>query len=104
MTIHTNFREKKEPYAKRNVHGEQSGLMAQTHTLNAASHCKNKNIDEAVQKPSANKQCSLKPLTVRGNNTQSAEGRWDSPAYPGWWRLCACAPAKRALNLALRSL
>ena len=74
MTIHTNFRErKKEPYTKRNTCDEQTGLIAQTHILNAASHCKNKKIDEAVQKSSANKLCSLKPLTVRGNNTQSVE-------------------------------
>ena len=73
---------KKELYTKWNACNEQTGLIAQTHILNVASHCKNKKIDEAVQKSSANKQSSLKPLTVRGNNTQALKCR-NAAALPG---------------------
>lgn len=65
------------------------GLIAQTHILNAASHCKNKKIDEAVQKSSTNKQCSLKPLTVRGNNLKVLKCS-KQQRFPG---MVAAAPA-----------
>lgn len=78
--------------------------MAQTHTLNVASHCKNKKIDEAVQKSGANKQCSLKALAVRGNNAQRAEVQEGGLAFPGRWLSHQCTPGRRALSLSLHPL
>lgn len=91
MTIHTNFREKErilhQVQRARGAEGTKSSDMELTWPVRP----KNRKTDEAVQKSSSYKQCSLRALTARGSN--SAGLRCRDAEVPSWARGCALGPS-----------